>query len=109
MIQQKQVAVAAHQLQHQGALVRIAGATGKTQLNHPFPTALADRHQRQPPQTMLQLQGQGAAIALPGRRGDGMQARGLSQPTQFKPLQALKTAQTQLHTLRCGLLSLLEA
>ena len=108
-IEQEEVAAAAHQFEHQGALGRFPRPPGKAQFHHPLPTLLIDRHQRQAPQAMLQLLGQGAALPLPGWRADGVEPRGLRLPSELEPMTTIQVPQGQLQRVGIALLGLLEA
>ena len=69
-IEHKQVAVAAHQLQHQAPADRVPGPGRELQLHHPLHALLMQPHQGQAREAVLHLLGQGAAIASSGGRGD---------------------------------------
>ena len=107
-IQQEQVAVAAHQLQQQRSLARVAGPGCEVQLHHPLPGRLLQPHEGQTAQAVLQLLSQGAAIPMARRRRDRQQPRRLRQPAQLQPLDPLQAAQTQLQGVGVTLLRLLE-
>ena len=109
LIQQKQIAVAAHQLQHQPALDCLAGAGGEAELHHPFPASLLQRHQCQTAQAVLQLLRQGAAFSLAGWRLDGMQPRCFRLPAEFQPEPLLQGAKAQLQGVGISLLRLFKA
>ena len=64
LIQQQQVAVPSHQLQHEHPLDRFPRALGKPEFHHPFKTALVELHQSQLAEAVLQLLGEGAAAAV---------------------------------------------
>ena len=72
LVQQKQIAVAAHQFQHQAALEGLARPGGEAQLHHPVPAPLLQAHQGQTAQSVLELLRQGAALPL-ARRGRDQQ------------------------------------
>ena len=108
-LQQKEVAVAAHQLYHQRAADRFTGTGGKAQLHHPLPAVLIDRHQRQAAQPVLQLLGQGAALTAPGGRVDRQQAWRIRPPAQLQPVATIEGAKAELEAVGAGLLGLLEA
>ena len=63
-IQEKQVAMATHQFQHQLALHRRTRSFAELQLHNALPWGLPQGRQRQSPQTMMELLSQGAAGAL---------------------------------------------
>ena len=108
-IEQQQVAVATHQFGHQPTFGRFGGPPREGQLHHPLPTRLLDRHQGQTAQTVLQLLGQGAAIALARGRIDAMQPSCIGLPAQLQPMDASEAAQAQLDRLGIGLLGLFKA
>ena len=108
-IQQQQVAVAPHQFHHQPAQHGLARAPGEAKLHHPLPALLENFHQGQPPQPMLQLLGQGAAIALAGRRRDRVQTGRFRLPAELEPVGPAEAAQAELQGVGAGLLGLLEA
>ena len=107
-IEHKQVAVAAHQLQHQPPADRVPRPGRELQLDHPFHALLMQTHQGQAREAVLHLLGQGAAIARAGGRGDRQQAGGFGLPAQFEPVAAGEAAETQLQGLAIALLGLLK-
>ena len=107
-IEHKQVAVAAHQLQHQAAANRVPGPRRELQLHHPLHPLLLQSHQGQARETVLHLLGQGAAIAAAGGRGDREEPGGFGLPAQFQPVAADEAAETQLQGLAIALLGLLK-
>ena len=108
-IEQEEVAAAAHQFQHQPALIGLPRPPGEAQLHHPLPALLFDRHQRQTPQAVLQLLGQGAALPLPGRSTDAVESGCLRLPPQLDPPTPLQAPQGQLQGVGIALLGLLKA
>ena len=107
-IEHKQVAVAAHQLQHQAPADRVPGPGRELQLHHPFHALLMQPHQGQPREAVLHLLGQGAAIASSGGRGDRQQAGCFGLPAEFEPVAADEAAETELQGLAIALLGLLK-
>ena len=109
LIQQEEIAAAAHQFHHQGAADGLARPWGELQLHHPLPARLLQCHQGQPPQAVLQLLGQGAAVATAGRWRDGEQPGGFGLPAEFQPCAPLQAAKAELQGVGIGLLGFLEA
>ena len=109
LIQQQQVAVPSHQLQHEHPLDRFPRALGKPEFHHPFKTTLVELHQSQLAEAVLQLLGEGAAAAAARGRVDLHQPRCFCLPAQFQPHHPLEAAASQLNRCRVRLLGLLEA
>ena len=104
LIEQKQIAVAPHQLQDQLPLFWGIGPWGKAQLHHPFPRQLLKPDQGEALEAVLQLLGQGAALAKPRRWLDGMKAGAIGLPVEGEPQALLQGAEGQLHAAAFGLL-----
>ena len=107
-IEQKQIAVAPHQLQDQLPLFWGIGPWGKTQVHHPLPGQLFKPDQGQAFEAVLELLGQGAALAQPRRWFDGMKPRAIGLPVEGEPQALLQGAKGQLHAAAFSLLGFLK-
>ena len=108
VVQQQQIAVTAHQLEHDHPLNRFPWTGGQTELHHPFKTILMKLHQGHLAKAVLQLLGQGAAGTAAGRWWNLHQSRRVRLPAQFKPHHARQGSEPQLEHGRMRLLCFLE-
>ena len=109
LIEEQQVAVPSHQLQHEHPLDRFPRAFGKPEFHHTFKADLVKLHKSQLAEAVLQLLREGAAAAAARGRVDLHQPRCVGLPAQFQPHPPPEAAASKLNRGWVGLLGLFEA
>lgn len=91
-VQQEQIAVAAHEFEHQGSLHGFSRSAGKAKLHHPFESSLIQFNKGQLAEAVLQLLGEGASAPHARWGLDLNQPRGFCLPAQFNPHHSAQAA-----------------
>ena len=108
-IQQQKIAVASHQLEHQGPLDLRPRARRHLEFDNALKSLLTKPHKGHLPEPMLKLLRQGASRSRFGRRWNCDQPRAVRLPAQFQPHHAAEASEAKLQGGAVRLLGLFEA